>query len=153
MTLIVSLSQSCYFLPLKPKSFLMARVLSFSIEHHVTQLRKLRNSTFTASRIVSIYFLCLWVILRRFFSNQVYIASNDRVISERWTGKDLEGSDSGLFLWYYTDIHLDDWRKTVKILSQNSWYPGRDLNLVPPVCEAGMLTNRPRCSVRSVSLW
>jgi hypothetical protein len=38
----------------------------------------------------------LQFFLRRFFSNSDYVASNERVISERWIGKDVEESGSGL---------------------------------------------------------
>jgi hypothetical protein len=41
-------------------------------------------------------FIYLWFILRRFFSNQDYIASNDRVKSGWWIGMDSEGSGRGL---------------------------------------------------------
>jgi hypothetical protein len=48
------------------------------------------------------------------------------------------------WLWpnlrYYPGICLEGWRKTMRILSQNSQSPGWDLNLGPPKYEARGLT-------------
>jgi hypothetical protein len=46
-------------------------------------------------------------------------------------------------LWYYPGIGMDGLRKTTKLLSQNSWFLGRDFNTGPPEYEAGVLTTRP----------
>jgi hypothetical protein len=43
-------------------------------------------------------------------------------------------------LRYYPGIFVDGLKKTMKNLSQNSWSPGRDLNLGPLEYEAGVLT-------------
>jgi hypothetical protein len=50
--------------------------------------------------------------------------SNDRMIAEWSTGKDLEGSGSGLR--YYTDIRLEGLKKARKRLSRDSRYPDRN---------------------------
>jgi hypothetical protein len=42
-------------------------------------------------------------------------------------------------------------RTTTENLSQDSQYPGRDMNLGPPEYEAGVLTNRLLCSVRNLT--
>jgi hypothetical protein len=43
--------------------------------------------------------------------------------------------------------------KTTKNFSQDSRSPGRDLNPEPPECEAGVLTTRPRRSVRESEIY
>jgi hypothetical protein len=43
-------------------------------------------------------------------------------------------------LRYYPCVYLEGLRETMKRLSQDSWSPGRDLNLGPPIYEAGVLT-------------
>jgi hypothetical protein len=43
-------------------------------------------------------------------------------------------------------------RKTEKNISQDSQSPDQDLNLGPPVYEAGVLTTRPLCSALDVRL-
>jgi hypothetical protein len=57
---------------------------------------------------------------------------NDKVISDWWIGKDLEGSGCGLILRYYPGSRLEGLSKTKKIITQNSLFPGRDLNPEPP---------------------
>jgi hypothetical protein len=57
-----------------------------------------------------------------YFSNAEYIASNKRVISEKWNGKDLEGNGHDLKLRYYTGIHLDGLRKTTKKSSPTCYF-------------------------------
>jgi hypothetical protein len=52
-------------------------------------------------------------------------------------------------LRYYPGICLEGLRKATKNFSQDSRSPGRDLNSGPPEYEAGMLTTRPRCTVRT----
>jgi hypothetical protein len=44
----------------------------------------------------------------------------------------------------YPGIYLEGLRKTMKTLSQDSQFPGRDLNPGPPEYEAGVLTTHPR---------
>jgi hypothetical protein len=46
-------------------------------------------------------------------------------------------------LGYYPGICLEGLRKTTKSFSENSRFPGRDLNAGPSVYEAGVLTTRP----------
>jgi hypothetical protein len=58
-------------------------------------------------------------------------------------GRKLLSSNLG----YYPGTCLQGLRKTTDNLSQDSRFPGRDLNLEPPEYEAGVLTTRPRRSV------
>jgi hypothetical protein len=63
--------------------------------------------------------LCDWrpfVVQRRFSSNEVHIASNDRVISDWWNGKELECRD--VILRYYPRINIEGLRKTAKNLDR-----------------------------------
>jgi hypothetical protein len=69
-----------------------------------------------------------------------YTASNERVIGEWWTGKDVQVSSHGLILRYYPGICLEELRKTMKSLSQDSRSQGRDLNPGPPECEGVLKT-------------
>jgi hypothetical protein len=55
------------------------------------------------------------VYLTTLFRNSDYTMSNEMVISERWSGKDFEGSGHGLILRYYPGIRLEGQRKTMKI--------------------------------------
>jgi hypothetical protein len=50
------------------------------------------------------------------------------MISKWWIGKDLEEGGRGQILRYYPGIRLEGLRETTKTLSQDSRYPGRDLN-------------------------
>jgi len=61
--------------------------------------------------------------------------------------KDLEGSGRDLILSHYSGIRLEGLRKTTATLSQDSWFPGPDLNPGPPEYEAGVLTTRPQLFV------
>jgi hypothetical protein len=70
--------------------------------------------------------------------------SNERLISEWWIGKAVEGTGRGLIVRYYPSLRLE---KVTKNLSQNSQFPGRDLNPGLPEYEAGVLTTRQRCSI------
>jgi hypothetical protein len=54
------------------------------------------------------------------------------MISERWTGNDLEGSGRSLLFDKYPDIHLEGLTKIKKNLCQDSRSPSRDLNARPP---------------------
>jgi hypothetical protein len=54
---------------------------------------------------------------------------------------------SWLNFMYYPGINIEELRNTTENLSQDSRFPCLDLNPVPPNCEAGVLTTRPRCSV------
>jgi hypothetical protein len=55
--------------------------------------------------VMDVCSLIFAVYLTTLFSNLGYIASNERVISEWWIGKDLEGSGR-LILRYYPVIRL-----------------------------------------------
>jgi hypothetical protein len=59
-------------------------------------------------------FIYLQFILWRSFSNKDYIMSNERVTSEQWIGKDLEGIGCGLILMYCPSICLEELRKTIR---------------------------------------
>jgi hypothetical protein len=69
----------------------------------------------TKNNIVS--FILLQFILRRPFSNYDYMASDERVISEWWIGKDLEENGRGLILRYNPSIFLKELRKTTKTVT------------------------------------
>jgi hypothetical protein len=61
------------------------------------------------------------------------------VISEWWTGKDLEEIGRDLILRYYLDISMAEPRNTTKNFSQDSRFSGRDLiNPGPPKYKAGV---------------
>jgi hypothetical protein len=49
----------------------------------------------------------------------------------------VEGSGRGLIFKVISQNLLEELKKITKNLSQDSLYPGRDLNLVPPKYEAG----------------
>jgi hypothetical protein len=49
------------------------------------------------------------------FNDSYYIVSNEGVISERWIGKDVEGSGCGLILRYYPSIRLEGLTKPTNI--------------------------------------
>jgi hypothetical protein len=53
-------------------------------------------------------------------------------------------------LRYYPGICLEGMWKTTKNLGQESLYPGRDLNPLPPEYGAGVVTTRLRHSVRQM---
>jgi hypothetical protein len=55
-------------------------------------------------------------------------------------------------LKHFPVILLEGLRKTTKYLSQDSRSPGRKLNHGPPEYEAGVLTTRPRRSVKCTHL-
>jgi hypothetical protein len=57
--------------------------------------------------------------------------------------KDVEGSGRGL-IFRYNPICLQGLRETKKNISENSRYPGRDLNLGPPEYEAGVFCRKSR---------
>jgi hypothetical protein len=67
----------------------------------------------------------LFVVYLTMLSQWLNVASNELVLSEWWVGKDLEGSGRGLILRYYHGIRLEQLRKTMKQLSQDSRTPGR----------------------------
>jgi hypothetical protein len=71
---------------------------------------------------------------------------NERMLSEWWIGKGLEGSDRGLILTCYPGNHLKEMGKTTKAC-QNIRSPGRNLNMGPPKYETGVITTLPRRSV------
>jgi hypothetical protein len=50
---------------------------------------------------------------------------------DKWIGKDLEGSGHGLILRCYPKIFLEELRKIMKILSQDSRSLGKDLKPGP----------------------
>jgi hypothetical protein len=58
----------------------------------------------------------------------MYVAWNDRLISELKIGKNFEESDRYLILRYYLSISLEVLSKTTKNPIQNSLSSGRDLN-------------------------
>jgi hypothetical protein len=60
---------------------------------------------------VPIYWFTCSLFWRLFFSNWDYIESSERMVSERWTIKDLEGSGCDLMLSHYPSIYLGDWGK------------------------------------------
>jgi hypothetical protein len=60
----------------------------------------------------------------------------------------LEGCGRGLILGYYPCMFSGGLRYTTKTLSQGSRFPGPDLNPERPEYEAGVLTTRPRHSVK-----
>jgi hypothetical protein len=62
--------------------------------------------------------------------------------------KILEGRGRGIIWGYYSGIRPEELWKTTTNLSQNSLSPGRDFNPGPPEYEAGVLTTRPRRSVK-----
>jgi hypothetical protein len=62
----------------------------------------------------------------------------------------VEGNWSWRNLRYYPGVCLENLRKTMKNLSQDSRSPGQDLDPGPPKYEAGVLTTRPRRSGRTV---
>jgi len=75
-----------------------------------------------------------------FSVTRLYIV-DDRVISEWWwIWKDSEGSGRG--------IRLEGLRKTTKTSNRVAGL-GTELSPVPPECEAGVLTTRPRRSVKT----
>jgi hypothetical protein len=55
---------------------------------------------------------------------------------------DVERSGRGLILRYFPGTHLKGLRKTIKVFSQESRSPGKDLNKELP--KAGVLTIRSR---------
>jgi hypothetical protein len=71
------------------------------------------------------------------------------VIGERWIGKDKEESGRGLI---QGTIPVLSGGTEQNRLSQDSRSPGRDLNTGRPEYEAGVLTTRPRRSVRRILL-
>jgi hypothetical protein len=87
-----------------------------------------------------------------FSVTKTYIASNKRVTSKLWFGKDLEESGRDLILRYYPGIHLQGLRETTKNLSQDSRSPDRDINPGPPEYE-GVLTIRSQRSVTLRCVW
>jgi hypothetical protein len=46
-------------------------------------------------------------------------------------------------LSHYPGIYLEGFRKTMENLSQDSEFPGQELNTGPPQYEVGMLTTQP----------
>jgi hypothetical protein len=76
------------------------------------------------------------------------VTSNNKVISEWWIGKDLEGSGRDLICRNCPGIRLEGLRKTAKNLSQDSQSSSWYLNPGPPEYKAGVLTIRSRRSVR-----
>jgi hypothetical protein len=52
----------------------------------------------------------------------------------------VEGSGRGLILRYYSGMHLEGLRKTMKAVSQDSRCLGQDLNKKPAEYSSGMLT-------------
>jgi hypothetical protein len=81
----------------------------------------------------------LLVYLMRSFSNLI---TNSAQWSDMWmmNWKGFERKRSWPNLRYYPNICLEGLRKTTKIPSQDSRFPGRDLNPGPPEYEAGVLT-------------
>jgi hypothetical protein len=73
---------------------------------------------------------------------RLYAISSNKRIGEWWIGKDVEGSGRGLVFRYYPGIFLERLMKTTENLSQDSRFPGRDLNSRPAKYE-GVLTARP----------
>lgn len=59
---------------------------------------------------------CLFVVylMTLLFSDSGYIASNEWVISELWTWKDMEGTGCGLIFRYYPNTFLEGLRNTMK---------------------------------------
>jgi hypothetical protein len=48
-------------------------------------------------------------------------------------------------LKYFSSIFLEELRKTIKFLSEDSQYPGRDWNQVPPKYKSEVLPLEPIC--------
>jgi hypothetical protein len=107
---------------------------------HRTCMQFQNHNVIVTGSVDAILFLAVYfttrlflMYLRRFFSNSDYTVSNERLICERWIGKDLEGNGRGIILGLGTNT---------KIFSLDSRSPGRDLNPGPPEYKA-----RPRHSV------
>jgi hypothetical protein len=67
------------------------------------------------------------------------VSLNEKVMSELWIGKNLEGSGRGLILRYHPGICLQGHRKSTKNLGQDNQSTCRDLNPGPPEYEAEVL--------------
>jgi hypothetical protein len=85
--------------------------------------------------------LYLFVVFNdAFFSADEHVASNERVISEWWNGNKGFGRN---WSWpnskVLSDISMEGLRKTMKKLSQDSRFLGRDLGSRPTDYQAGVL--------------
>jgi hypothetical protein len=71
--------------------------------------------------------------------------SNERLIGERWMGKDLERRGLDLTEGTIPEFDWRDWGKSRK--TQDNPSPDRDLNTGPPEYETAVLTTEPRHSI------
>jgi hypothetical protein len=121
--------------------------LIISPHHNVHSLASVCPHMLTFGKMCINFYLFVVYLKMFFFSNYDYTPPNDRVISEWWIGKDLEGSGHDLILRYYPGICLEGLRKTMKTLRQDSQSLSQDLNLGFPDHKAGVVTTWPRCLV------
>jgi hypothetical protein len=72
------------------------------------------------------------------------------MITEWRIGTNIEGIGRGLILRYCSEIFLEGPSKTTKNISQDNLSTGRDLNPESSKYIAGVLTTRPRRTVREL---
>jgi hypothetical protein len=109
---------------------------SFILRWELRNLWQNIQGNFWAAQYYIYLFIYLFIVyLTTLFSVADYLASNERVISGWWIGKDLEGSGRGLILRYHNGIRLKDLRKATQNLSLYSPSPCSDLDTGPPEYE------------------
>jgi hypothetical protein len=91
-------------------------------------------------------FIYLQLIQRRFFSKQVYTASNEKSVKWMMNWKEFGRKRLCITLSYYSDCRLEGLRKTPN-LSNCSRSQGRDLHPWLPEYETGVFNTRSRYSI------
>jgi hypothetical protein len=86
-------------------------------------------------------FLFVYGLFNDAVSSSDYIAWNDRMINERWIGKDVEGSGRGLIEASIPVFFLEELRKTTENLSGKP-LSGPRLNPGTPEYKAGLPTTQ-----------
>jgi hypothetical protein len=85
----------------------------------------------------------LWTVRDvAYVCNIAVSSSNCLVLNARMTNNDLERKQPWLKFKYYPSIYSEEPRKTMKNLSQDSWFRDWSLNLVPPKYEVGITVFR-----------
>jgi hypothetical protein len=102
-----------------------------------------RDHWIASSEVIVLYYK----IFNNAASRWYHVASNDMMTKERWIGKNVEGSDPGIFQDTIPVLSALRDKKIMKNLNQGSRYPDRDSIRATCECKSEALPCAPACSV------